>query len=237
MAKRRRVPPTPPRAIGRTRPLQTATARGAGTSRPVLLAAGAVGILAVIVIVGVLLANSGPVPSPSPSTALGPTATIGPPASLIAAPVLPTADASGAYPPISGVRCDLLEQTAYHIHAHVAIRFGGELHAVPADIGIRDTCLYWLHTHRDSGIIHVEAPAETSFTLGQFFAVWGQVLAPRQVLDRPLTAFEGIYVFVDRVRYDGDPRAIVLSDLENIEIQVGTAPFQPLPYDFPADIE
>ena len=71
MAKRRRVPPTPPRAIGRTRPLQTATARGAGTSRPVLLAAGAVGILAVIVIVivGVLLANSGPVPSPSPSTA------------------------------------------------------------------------------------------------------------------------------------------------------------------------
>jgi hypothetical protein len=133
------------------------------------------------------------------------------------------------------VRCDSLEQTAYHIHAHLALRFGGELQTVPANIGIRDTCLYWLHMHRDAGIVHVEAPATQVFTLGAFFDVWGQVLADRQVLDRPLEPNEGIYVLVDGERYNDDPRAIVLTDRLKIEIQIGTAPLQPLPYEFSPD--
>ncbi|HKR74492.1 MAG TPA: hypothetical protein VJR94_10330, partial [Candidatus Nitrosocosmicus sp.] len=44
---------------------------------------------------------------------------------------------------------------------------------VPAGIGIiPNECIFWLHTHDDSGIIHVEAPYETSFSLGQFLQVW-----------------------------------------------------------------
>ena len=214
---RRREPPRPPRA------------------RPITLLLAAFALLALVVMVSLVVSSFNPYASATPSTVLGPTATPGPPATLIPAPVVPTADSSGKYPPISGVGCDTLEQTAYHIHAHLVLRFGGELHVVPANIGIRDTCFYWLHTHRDAGIVHVEAPGEQIFTLGQFFDAWGEALAERQVLDRPLEPNEGIYVFVDGQRHEGDPRAIVLSNLLKIEIQVGTAPFQPLPYQFSPD--
>jgi hypothetical protein len=44
---------------------------------------------------------------------------------------------------------------------------------IPAGIGIiPNNCIFWLHTHDDSGIIHVESPSQTSFTLGQFLQVW-----------------------------------------------------------------
>ena len=35
----------------------------------------------------------------------------------------------------------------------------------------------WLHTHALDGIIHIEAPKLQTFTLGQFFAVWGVKLS------------------------------------------------------------
>ena len=91
------------------------------------------------------------------------------------------------------------------------------------------------HTHRDQGVIHVEAPAPREFTLGEFFDVWGKVLTNRQVRDRVLTSREYLYIYLDGAPYAGDPRSIPLLDLRNIELQVGTAPFDPLPYVFPAD--
>jgi hypothetical protein len=145
---------------------------------------------------------------------------------------VPTADTSGAYPAIDGIRCDRLEQTAYHLHAHLTIRFDGVPQVIPANVGFRGTCLYWLHTHRDAGVVHVEAPARQVVRLGMFFDVWGVVLADRQVLDRALESGEAIYVFVDGVRFDGDPRTIELSDLQLIEIQVGSEPVVPLPFDW-----
>ena len=58
---------------------------------------------------------------------------------------------------------------------HLTIEIAARVR-VPADIGIVTAgyaviCLYWLHTHDDSGTIHVEAPGGT-FTLADFFAVW-----------------------------------------------------------------
>ena len=235
MAKRRRVPPPSSRAIGRTRVQAPSSPGGVGPRRPITLLLGAIAITAVIV-VGIALAGVlGGRPSPSPTASPGPTRTLDPATSLIPAPVLPTADPSGRYPAISGVTCDSLEQTGYHIHAHLTIRIGGEFRSVPANLGIRDSCLYWLHTHRDSGIIHVEAPAEDVYTLGQFFDVWGQALSDQQVLDRVLEPSERRYAYVDGKAFEGDPRTIVLTDLISIEIQVGAAPLEPLPFEFPPD--
>jgi hypothetical protein len=138
---------------------------------------------------------------------------------------------------ISGVHCDVDERTTYHVHAALIVRFGDELQTVPDGIGILPTCLYWLHTHGPSGVIHVEAPAETPFTLGQFLDVWGQSLTATQVLGRSTGPGESIFVFVDRQAYQGDPRGIVLGDLMAIELQVGPKPLEPLPYTFPADLE
>ncbi len=33
-------------------------------------------------------------------------------------------------------------------------------------------CIYWLHTHDDTGTIHIESPVEQNITLGQFLKIW-----------------------------------------------------------------
>jgi hypothetical protein len=74
---------------------------------------------------------------------------------------------------ISGITCDKTEHLVYHNHTKLVINNQNQSITVPAGIGIvPDDCIFWLHTHDDSGIIHVESPYETSFSLGQFLQVW-----------------------------------------------------------------
>jgi hypothetical protein len=78
------------------------------------------------------------------------------------------------YPPVDNIYCDQQEQLAFHIHAHLTIYMNGQAVPLPAQIGIAkdQSCLYWLHTHDTSGVIHMEAPANHSFTLGNFLNEW-----------------------------------------------------------------
>lgn len=74
---------------------------------------------------------------------------------------------------ISGITCDKMEHLMYHNHTKIIIRIQNETIPVPAGIGIiPNSCIFWLHTHDDSGIIHVESPTKSSFTLEQFIQVW-----------------------------------------------------------------
>lgn len=68
-------------------------------------------------------------------------------------------------------------QESYHIHAYLRIVLGGQLIEVPAGVGKGPTCYRWIHTHDNSGKIHVEAPYAQELTLGDFFKVWGQPLS------------------------------------------------------------
>lgn len=133
---------------------------------------------------------------------------------------------------VAGVDCESGERLEYHIHSYLAILVEGQQVPVPANIGITERCLFWLHTHDVSGIIHVEAPEQKDFTLGQFFAVWGQPLTPSQVLDHVADATHNLQLTVDGRVYSGDPAAIVLKDKESIVIQFGPpfgqAPQSPL---------
>lgn len=82
------------------------------------------------------------------------------------------------YPPIdSAVYCDQLQQTAYHHHVLLTIYIDGQNVPVSTAIGLAGspsapTCYYWLHTHDSTGIIHIEAPGQGSFTLKEFLDVW-----------------------------------------------------------------
>ena len=96
--------------------------------------------------------------------------------------------AGGSNPTINGIPCDLGERLAFHVHAHVAIYANGQSLTVPYGIGIgkpwqvqqstagpfvvAGSCFYWLHTHTEDGIIHIESPVQRTFTLGDFFAIW-----------------------------------------------------------------
>ncbi len=79
-------------------------------------------------------------------------------------------------------------------------------------------------------MIHIESPAQQSYTLGQFFDLWGQPLSPNQVgpATGPLT------VYVNGRPYSGNPRDIPLGSREDIQIDVGTPTVPPVPVDWTA---
>jgi len=74
---------------------------------------------------------------------------------------------------ISEITCDKVEHLVYHNHTKLVVNIQNETLSIPAGIGIvPNDCIFWLHTHDDSGIIHVESPVKTEFSLDQFLKVW-----------------------------------------------------------------
>jgi len=217
-------------------PRQTAEpCHGPERGRLTLAARLPLGRAAVALLVAGCLASAPPSPSASP-VADPPTAQ--PPSSTAPAPpVVSATPGDSPVPVVSGIACDVDEHTTYHAHAHLNMLFDGELQPIPADVGFGPGCLFWLHTHGPHGVIHVEAPAEAAFTLGQFFDIWGAPLSPTEVAGRAVGPGESLFVFVDGQPYPGDPRGIVLGNLVTIELQVGTQPLEPLPYTFPAEFQ
>jgi len=71
----------------------------------------------------------------------------------------------------------------FHIHALLRIYVDGILSPVPKNIGIyeRQHVEASLHTHDETGIIHMESTHPHRFTLGDFFDVWGVKLGPDRV--------------------------------------------------------
>jgi hypothetical protein len=134
---------------------------------------------------------------------------------------------------VDGIKCDSSEQVAYHIHTHLTVYVNGKLRPIPAGVGIvtpvpqqtangvfdsASQCYYYLHVHAQDGVIHVESPTTTTYTLGQFFAIWKQPLTADQV--GPSTG--KLTVFVNGTRYTGNPANIPLQSHEDIQIDVGT---------------
>jgi hypothetical protein len=118
------------------------------------------------------------------------------------------------------VGCNINEMLGEHIHTHLTIEHGGKATTVPANIGLVSAayaviCLYWLHTHDDSGTIHVEAPGG-NFTLADFFAVWDQPLSSTRV--GPYSGH--VHAYVNGVPYRGAPQNIPLVDGEKIVLKL-----------------
>ena len=136
--------------------------------------------------------------------------------------------------PIDGIRCETMEGAVLHIHQHLQLFDRGRPVEVPAGIGIPagSNCLYWLHTHTSDGIIHVESPARRTYTLGQFFDIWGQELSRAQADGLRAPRANKLRVTVNGRPYGGDPRAIVLRDHEEIVIQNGPPYARTYPYNW-----
>lgn len=93
---------------------------------------------------------------------------------------------------VDGIPCDN-SSIPYHFHAHVSLLVNAKRLAFPDAIGLHypgteskgmtfaTLCYYHLHTHDATGLIHIEAPARTTFTLGQLFGVWGRPLSSTNV--------------------------------------------------------
>lgn len=119
---------------------------------------------------------------------------------------------SPAYPKVDNIVCQANEQVAYHVHAHLSLYINGAKIDIPQNIGIASdqSCLYWLHTHDNTGVIHVEAPGQQIFTLGTFFKEWSEVF-PQLQYPVQLSSTDGWKVYVNGKPYNGDFHKIELS--------------------------
>jgi hypothetical protein len=136
------------------------------------------------------------------------------------------ANAQSAVPrgePVAGMSCDAMEGSRIHIHQHLVIFDHGKQVAIPPNIGqpAEKRCIYWVHTHTPDGIIHIEAPQFRSFTLGDFFAVWGEPLSRTQASSAQAAKGQTLHVWVNGNRFNGDPRAIPLAAHTDIVIEAG----------------
>jgi hypothetical protein len=125
---------------------------------------------------------------------------------------------------VDGVGCAKNED--YHIHALVSIYQDGIRLALPDSIGRGGGCAYEMHTHDVSGVMHIETDVPKVFTLGQFFALWGQPLREAAVAGLP---GKPTFYVIDKekvVRYTADPATIALNAHREIVIVTGTPPTQ-----------
>jgi hypothetical protein len=86
-----------------------------------------------------------------------------------------------------------------------------------------------LHTHAADGIVHIESPVNRTFTLGEFFDVWGQPLGRRRVG----RAYGAVTAFSNGHVVTGDPRKIPLRAHSQIELEVGRPLVLPATITFP----
>ena len=141
---------------------------------------------------------------------------------------------------VDGVGCGTMEYGTYHVHSHLAVFYNGKQIQIPRYIGLAPNlaggCLYWIHTHDGSGIIHLEAPQISPpqggrYTLGMLFDIWGQPLGPDGVagLKGPVTAY------INGEKYDGDLHAIPLGAHQQIVLEIGSPTVEPPNYTFPPE--
>jgi hypothetical protein len=118
-----------------------------------------------------------------------------------------------------------------HNHDLLQIFVHGKPVEVPQSIGINPTAgfLTSLHTHDNSGIIHVESPTVENFSLGQFFDVWGVRLTPTCIGGLCNSGDNQLRAYVDGKPWTGSPRDIPLKQHEDIVLTYGTAQEQPNP--------
>jgi hypothetical protein len=134
---------------------------------------------------------------------------------------------------IDGITCQAGEQVLFHIHAHLTIFVDGIPRQVPAGVGIAPpyeveqtpsgrfiagaTCFMWLHTHSADGVIHTESPIRRTYTLGDFFDIWGQPLSRQRVGP----ARGHLTALLDGHPFTGNPRRIPLLPHAQIQLEIG----------------
>ena len=107
-----------------------------------------------------------------------------------------------------------------HTHSNLAIYIdGAEL--IPQNIGIQDeSCpngMRGIHTHDDTGKLHIETPSQIEAPIGAFFNIWGEVFNSEQILDNVADSDYEIVMYVNGDIND-EFENYVMSNNDDIEI-------------------
>ena len=116
------------------------------------------------------------------------------------------------------------EGTTMHEHADVEIFVHGSKEPVPTDIGIDAAkgTIQSIHTHDDTGLVHLESSQSREFTLGEFFGVWGIRFTPSCLGAYCNEGNNRLQVFVDGEEVNGSLQDVQLDDQTVVVVTYGT---------------
>jgi len=100
------------------------------------------------------------------------------------------------------LQCTTDMATQYHIHPELRIVINGIETPIPPNIGIIPGCMNSIHTHEGGGVIHVEAPVQKDFTVGDIFAVWKKDFSKQKIFDTEVTEATEIVMTVNGERVE-----------------------------------
>lgn len=130
---------------------------------------------------------------------------------------------------------DVPGQSLHH-HVQLYISVDGQPVTVPAQIGLSTQAASPLHTHDDTGLVHIES-ADLNFQplLGQFMDVWGVYMTNSCLGAVCNDGDRQLRVYVNGDEYTGDPSLLPLTDLLTVVITFGTSDQlpDPVPSAFP----
>jgi hypothetical protein len=145
-----------------------------------------------------------------------------------------------------GIPALKVEGTAMDLHAFVVVVFHGRQVTVPSLVGVNgreesgrilsppDGFVSPLHTHDSTGLIHIHSPVVRTYTLGEFFDVWGVRFDAACLGECAGDGTGGttaggttagattVRVFDNGRERTGDPRAIALEALHVYVVTFGT---------------
>lgn len=136
----------------------------------------------------------------------------------------------------AGLAVGASEGTAVHFHAHLDVFVDAKPVAVPADLGLGSNDLAELHTHDTSGVLHIEAPANGSWVLGQLFDEWNVRLNSQQIGGLKVGHGSTLRVYVNGRQVNANPATVQLKSHEEIAVVYGSpshGPDIPTSYAFP----
>jgi hypothetical protein len=114
----------------------------------------------------------------------------------------------------------------------------GQSQPIPTEIGIdrsdAEPYVASLHTHEGSGTVHMESSVSRTFTLGEFFDIWGVRLSPSCMGAYCNDDINELRVFVEGEEATTSIRDVALNDQQVVVITYGTPDEvpDPLPVDF-----
>jgi hypothetical protein len=160
-----------------------------------------------------------------------------------APPLITQPQRTAAYVTAAGLPCSE-EMLQVHYHAHLDINVDGKAVVVPQYLGFvaagnQVAGLAPLHTHDNTGIIHIENSVPATFILEQLFIEWGVKFTPTCLGPYCTGHGKELALFVNGSRYNGDPTKLVLKSHQEIAIEYGDSgklPQPPASYPFPSGL-
>lgn len=140
---------------------------------------------------------------------------------------------------VDSLTCLPQQGGAMHIHQYLELYVNGQRVNANPGIGIVSSanCLYPLHVHdNEANIIHNESNVVTTFTLGQFFDVWGVKLSSSQVGGYKVDSAHNLVIKIfdatgAETTYTGNPSTIQLQERQTIYLLYNSPNVKPVAWD------